>query len=373
MIKRYNISFLLMVYAGFACAYDEGTYGDYKQMQADRAAMIAAEKAAQKAIKKQSWVRREIIKPLKAKVREQLQPTVEFLEQKIKEEEPAVAADRAVYGHIKRMEEYGPEHEEWRQKVKENAAYAAANPIILKSDIPERDAELQSHLSNLAYNERKLYQEKLALEKKLQELPFYVSRENKEKLKDKLAHVRYKLEEIDTTRELMPMYKAHMHMYGQDVRQKRFDKYKKDIAHPTDRFISQSAFERGKKLSHGAPPRYDYLYGRGESEKMDEMIDYWRAKIHHADQSGMPRLYRNMDQELAKRVYHGSDKLLEDAINKSEAKYDSYYWEWRRDQLNKELQKLEKQKQKRKRQREQLSTPKVQQGWYAYMLEKVGF
>jgi hypothetical protein len=365
MIKhyRYNIYGLLAMYIGFAYAYDEGTYADYKQMQADRAEMIATERAAQKKIKKNAWARWIITKPLKAKVREQLTPTVEFLDQKIKEKEPKVAVDRTAYGHIQRMNKNNPTYAEWHKKVKENASYAAANPIVLESDVPEYKVHLGRHVSNLAYDERKLYQEEQALKKQLQGLPWYTSRMHKEALQDRLTYVRHQLEGVDTERTLMPMYKAQMHMRAQDVRQKNLDTFKKDIEHPTDRFINTSAFEEARKLSYGAPARSDHLH----KFNPDEMIDYYRAKIHHADQSGMSWLYGAMDRELAKRVYHGSDKLLEDEMNKSDGRFYPSYWQLRRNQWNNELQRLESKKQKRKR----FNTPKVQKSWYANMLEKL--
>jgi hypothetical protein len=334
-IKHYLQLGLLISYAGFAYGLDDNDI--YSGWKAERAEQLAQPVEPVQPVTPEMPlfdVKRDITKPLKAFVREEIKPQMEFLESKIAGKATKIAKDTAQYGHVKPMSKYSPEYTQWRANLGQNLAYASgenisypsAPSIIFEEDIPERKYQGFNDIArNLVDEGDELYREKKDVEAKLQNARFWEIGK-KSALRNELAIINLDLDSVNNAIDELPLRKAHMRMRAQGVRQKRLQELKDIYANPADRFINDEAFAGHLRKFAGGPDE-SHLPG-----SLRSLREVWTPKIQHADQSGWPWLYRAYDDALQSAVMNKSDALREQARKQRKTIYSDTVWnEWLRD------------------------------------------
>lgn len=324
-------------------------------------------------VKQKSWITTHITGPLKRMVRETLKPEAEFLTQEVQTREPQIEADKALYSNVRIVRKNSPEHLAWQEAVAKNPSYGAQNPIVFSRNVEQRwlDKNYQERVRDVHWQEMQLYNEKLALEKGLKKRNWL---NPMEKERDRLAVINMELSELDNELTYdLPMHWAMTRQQQQEVRKNRLEQLKKDIEHPTHRFINNTAFAR-EFVRHGNWPEANY------ERRPNEMIEYWKGKIHHADQSGLKHLHENLDEELGQKVYHASERLrnelAEGALQPEDAQLSRTIYNMSRARMREnlgvdpvwdaELARLEAKVQKRAG----VKNPKVSNSWIAQAIEE---
>jgi|GEM_PF-6022236 len=350
MFKRLYIFMIVVLTLNgtLPVAGNDLTYQEWQDLEAARMAPAPVVKPKKSPGFSRSFVK-DVRRPLEAIARETLTPEAQFMESEIAKRAPEVEKARAAYGDVIRTYENSPAHKQWQEQhakwLQSNNQADMPAPIVFEYNLAWADLEKRhrDRRKNLVSNMMFLYDKKRNLEKNL------ASRSWMDRLWNpmpaeaaELAAVNMDLRDIDNALEYdLPMYEGVTRMRQQDVRQKRLAQLKKDIAHPSDRFISNKPFIESYLHNTVGPTHAPYA----KSHK--EMVDYWKRQIHHADQGGLEHLHGNLDEELRQQIYHQSEAELEKAIAARNPENDRYAREWFEPMWTEELARREYRRQKR--------------------------
>lgn len=330
------VAIATLFYSGFSHANDL-TYQEWKGIEAARMAPVPVQRPKKSPGFSRSFAK-TIRTPLEQTVRDTLRPEAKFMEEEITKREPEVAKARTAYGDVLQTYEGSPEHKRWLEAK-------SKQPIVLEEYLAPHglEGEYKDRRANLAREMWRLDAQKTALKKKLTSQSWLSRLFNPmEKERAELTAINLELQDIDNAFEYdIPMYEGITRMRQQDVRQKRLEQLKKDIAHPSDRFISNKPFI-ASYLHNRIGPAYG-PYAQTHSEN----VTRWKIKIHHADKGGLGYLHENLDEELRQQVYHQSDAELEKAIAARNPNKELEAYEWFVPMWQEELARREYKRQKR--------------------------